>query len=279
MFCPNCGTQLPDGSAFCANCGNAIPQSNAAAIPTEPAAPAYTDPFASGYAAPTAPVYGNPYGTPAVAKDKKVWLSTVASPRAKQMGKLSLIFTAACAFVLILALCVSIFGPFYNIPVIKMALGDEYVDEVNNLKDLLAEADDELEWFEDRYADDLEDADVEKAFKVTKNFIKNPSLGNCRAWAKLMGDSSITSLFDTFITFLWIAFGIVILLAVLGGLLKKTGLVIAAIIVSIPVNLLFGGVLFLLLSIAAMGVLAYTLMQISGEYKAYQRNPGNVSVY
>lgn len=21
MFCPNCGTQVPDGSAFCQNCG------------------------------------------------------------------------------------------------------------------------------------------------------------------------------------------------------------------------------------------------------------------
>jgi serine/threonine protein kinase len=30
MFCPNCGTGLPDGAAFCANCGNAIADPQAA---------------------------------------------------------------------------------------------------------------------------------------------------------------------------------------------------------------------------------------------------------
>jgi len=30
MFCPNCGTGLPDGAAFCANCGNAITDPQAA---------------------------------------------------------------------------------------------------------------------------------------------------------------------------------------------------------------------------------------------------------
>ena len=286
MFCPNCGTHLPDGSAFCATCGSALSQPGAAPVNTEPAAPVYTaptppvyaDPNPPVYNNPTPPVYGNPYNTPVVAKDKKVWLSTLASPKAKKMSKLSLIFTAACALVLILALCTSIFGPVYNIPVIKMALGEDYVNQVNDLKDLLSEADDELEWFEDRYADELEDADVDKAFKVTKNFIKNPSLGNCRAWANVMGDNEIGGIFDVFITFLWIAFGLVILLAVLGGLLKKAGLVIAAIVVSVPVNLLFGGVVFLILCIAAMGILTYTLMQISGEYKAYKQNPGNVYI-
>ena len=31
MFCPNCGTKLPDGAAFCSNCGNKIQ-----AAPVEP---------------------------------------------------------------------------------------------------------------------------------------------------------------------------------------------------------------------------------------------------
>src|SRR5438067_1659428 len=38
MFCPNCGTGLPDGAAFCANCGNAItdPQSAVATAISDP---------------------------------------------------------------------------------------------------------------------------------------------------------------------------------------------------------------------------------------------------
>ena len=79
--------------------------------------------------------------------------------------------------------------------------------------------------------------------------------------------------------FLFIAFGFVALLAVLGGLLKKSGLVIAAMVFSIPVNLLFGGVIFLILTLAAMGILTWTLMQISKEYKAYKKAPGNTYAY
>ena len=36
MFCPNCGTQLPDGSAFCGNCGNRL-----SAAPNPAPAPGY----------------------------------------------------------------------------------------------------------------------------------------------------------------------------------------------------------------------------------------------
>lgn len=46
MFCPYCGTQLPDGSAFCGNCGkplsqqpagNAAPAAQSAGMPPAPA--------------------------------------------------------------------------------------------------------------------------------------------------------------------------------------------------------------------------------------------------
>ncbi|MBR0311016.1 MAG: zinc-ribbon domain-containing protein, partial [Oscillospiraceae bacterium] len=35
MFCPNCGTQLPDDSAFCENCG--VRLGGAAPQPQQPA--------------------------------------------------------------------------------------------------------------------------------------------------------------------------------------------------------------------------------------------------
>ena len=38
ITCPNCNTQLPDGSAFCQNCGASVAQQ------TPPAAPAYVAP-------------------------------------------------------------------------------------------------------------------------------------------------------------------------------------------------------------------------------------------
>ena len=53
MFCPNCGTGLPDGAAFCANCGNAItdPQAAVATAISDPNAgppPVNLTPDASG---------------------------------------------------------------------------------------------------------------------------------------------------------------------------------------------------------------------------------------
>ena len=36
MFCPNCGTQVPDGSAFCANCGAQLAQRAQTAAPPVP---------------------------------------------------------------------------------------------------------------------------------------------------------------------------------------------------------------------------------------------------
>ena len=42
MFCPHCGAQLPDGSAFCGNCGsplNAVPQANPNPMPEQPPVP------------------------------------------------------------------------------------------------------------------------------------------------------------------------------------------------------------------------------------------------
>ena len=42
IYCPNCGTSLPDDSAFCESCGTAIPQSTAYEVPAyEYEAPAY----------------------------------------------------------------------------------------------------------------------------------------------------------------------------------------------------------------------------------------------
>ena len=41
MFCPTCGSQVPDSATFCPNCGTSIPQAEAPAAPMAEAAPAY----------------------------------------------------------------------------------------------------------------------------------------------------------------------------------------------------------------------------------------------
>ena len=41
MFCPQCGNQLPDGSAFCSNCGSQLTQQT----PVEQPIPRYEQPI------------------------------------------------------------------------------------------------------------------------------------------------------------------------------------------------------------------------------------------
>lgn len=66
MFCPNCGTKLPDGAAFCSNCGNKIqaaPVEPVTEIPTQqPAEPVYEQPAPEQPAPeqPAEPVYERP---------------------------------------------------------------------------------------------------------------------------------------------------------------------------------------------------------------------------
>ena len=61
MFCPNCGTKLPDGAAFCSNCGTKIqaaPVEPVTEIPTQqPAEPVYEQPAPEQ---PAEPVYEEP---------------------------------------------------------------------------------------------------------------------------------------------------------------------------------------------------------------------------
>lgn len=44
ITCPNCNTQLPDGSVFCQNCGASLAQQGAAPVYAPPVQPVYTDP-------------------------------------------------------------------------------------------------------------------------------------------------------------------------------------------------------------------------------------------
>ena len=107
MFCPNCGTNLPDGAGFCAECGAQLN----AAQPTAPQAARHAGPKLS----------------------KSEYLKTQASPNAKKLVKTSWILLAVCVLILALGLNTCLNGPFYEIPVFKMALGDDYADAMGEL--------------------------------------------------------------------------------------------------------------------------------------------------
>lgn len=69
MFCPNCGTKLPDGAAFCSNCGSKIqaaPVEPVTEIPTQqPAEPVSGQPAPEQPAEPVPESYTYEYTEPA----------------------------------------------------------------------------------------------------------------------------------------------------------------------------------------------------------------------
>ena len=75
MFCPKCGKESPEGSAFCPSCGAALPTA------TEPAASPATE-----AAAPEAPIYEVPGGL-ADSAPAPVRVAPAAPPAAPEKPK------------------------------------------------------------------------------------------------------------------------------------------------------------------------------------------------
>jgi hypothetical protein len=179
---------------------------------------------------------------------------------------LSLILTAAAALVIIAAICIAYFGPFYNIPLFKMVLGDNIVEEFKDLQHDALEADEDLTDFLHTLDVDLKDAldddDLEDLYDACLDLVKNPSLGNMKKIFSLIGDKDTLGAYDLITSILWISFGIVAIFAILGGLLRKKGLIITGIVFSVPVFLLFSGVLFLIIFAAVLIAQIWVLSQI-----------------
>lgn len=89
MFCPKCGKESPEGSAFCPSCGAALPTA------TEPASAPATE-----AAAPGAPIYELP-GEPADSAPAPVRVAPAAPEKPKKRSKKPLV--AAVAVVLVAA--------------------------------------------------------------------------------------------------------------------------------------------------------------------------------
>lgn len=125
MFCPNCGTNVPDGSKFCAGCGHpmqssapstggvevryskpkAKPAEPVYAPPVPPAEPVYTPPVQAEpvYTPPAAPVQPPVYTPPAPS-------APVKPKKATKKSKLPLIIVALVAIVGIVVGAVALLG-------------------------------------------------------------------------------------------------------------------------------------------------------------------------
>lgn len=246
MFCPNCGTNLPDGAGFCAECGTQLNAAQSSASQT-----AYQ---------------------PGQALKKGEYLKTQASPKAKQLVKISWGLLVVCVLILALGLNACLNGPFYEIPVFKMALGDDYADAMGELDDIIDEAEDGIDALEDEFGDEFDEDELEEIVEMAEKMVDNMSINNVTKLAKLMKETEVVEVMNIFVSVLWVCFGLVMLVTVLGGLFKKTGLVITALILAVPVCIAFSGTLSVILALVAYIALAVVLSKINKEYRAYRKS-------
>lgn len=280
MFCPKCGKQEADGTAFCSACGAAMTAT--AQNPNSEAPKAGFRPSA---------------------KDRgltvKEFLAKEASPKAKKNALLSLAAFALAALFLIITLIVTCNMAFYDIPLINIALtaADVDVDEMDDAMDELADELDDLRDYVDDFEDELDlDSDelelVNDLFDEMENMVRNPSLSNFLSAVeetrdianeslpeeledRLVGSDmdefdEVADILNAVQTVLIISTFLVIALAALAAFLKKMGFAIAAIIVNALPCLILSGFVWFLLITASLVVLCVFLSKINAEYKALQ---------
>lgn len=280
MFCPNCGNNIPDNSAFCGYCGTSFAAQAAPAY--APAAPdtAYAQPY--GYAQP---------GTSAKMRgvSKKQFLATEAGPEAQKAGKMAMtMFAVILALILLATITVNTIS-VVNLPIIKMAVDErereELVDSMEQASELLEDAEDML--------DDIKDEFGGKAYRQTKKVInkweklsRKISLAHLIAVVdathdladgvsdKLGMDGEVEELEDiakilkTVRTITYI-FGVVIVLLALWAATKKlTGVCVLGILLSVPVYCLLASVLLGILILVAFIVLAVFTAKVNKAWKA-----------
>lgn len=271
MFCPYCGTNLPDNSQSCSACGASL-------TPAEP----------TTQVPPTMPT------TPAPIVSKNKYFSTMATPKIQTFSRVAWIV----AIVLIVALVGSYFAvlntSFEKIPVVSLALSaagadEDEIDEAKDaMKELVEEAEDTIEIYED----ELSSGDrklIEKALKVMEDCADSISLNNINRLSDVADDivdievdganvfeDEFDSIQEDLEEMLSAISGVilgamifVLIFSALGGLLRIRGLVITGLVFSVLYTLIFCGVLWLLLIVLIHSVLIYLLSQMNAEYKAY----------
>lgn len=276
MFCPNCGAQLPDGSAFCGSCGQTL-NSNA----QQPTAPA-------GYMPPQYPSYSN---APAMPKSRKEYLATEASESARSKSKLILLTTIISVILIVAGVVAALNMPFFEIPVMAMAMEEANVDaDISEIEDELDELEDKYKSSEDEFTDDEQEA-VEKFIDSLNELVDNFSIMNINKFIDVteefvdeLEDSigtdeieSITEGMDEVSDIMSVMMGVImgffvlpLLFAVLGGTLKNTALTVVGIVFTAIAQLIFCGLLWVVLSLAVGIVQAVLCSKVNSEYRDYR---------
>ena len=281
MFCPNCNAELPEGSAFCGCCGAKLTQPETQTY-TAPTAPAYP-----GYSAYTS------YARPMNNMTKKEFLASDAGLHARGQAKLAVLVCLIAAALIIASVVATLAMPIFDIPVMSVALDaadadpDELLDELENELDNMEE---EFEAMEDEFSKS-ECEDIERWMDSAYDVIDAFSFLNLRKFVSETsflvdeyGDEFNTSDLDevsddmdevnqamgALLVFVVGFFFLPVLFAVLGGTLKNTALTIVGMVFTAIAQIIFCGIIWVVLSLVVGVVQAVLCSKVNTAYRDYR---------
>ena len=285
MYCPNCNAELPDGSAFCGCCGQKL---------TQP------EPQPQQYAAPAAPAYPNYSAYTSYTSNnmtKKEFLASDAGLHARGKAKLAVLVCLIAVAVIIAGIFATLTMPIFDIPVLSMALEVASAEEDLDIDELTDDLEDSIDGMEEDYEaieDELsksERKDVEGWIDDANDVADSFSILNLRRFAdsttviieeygEEFYDSDlenttedmevINQVMDAIIVFLVGFFFLPILFAILGGTLKNTALTVVGIVFTAIAQVIFCGMLWVVLSLVVGVVQAVLCSKVNTAYRDYR---------
>lgn len=274
MFCPNCGNNIPDDSAFCGNCGANLSAPAAAPAPVAPVATV------------AAPIPGTSAKQRGLSK--KQFLATEAAPAVKAASKIALgVFAAILALILLATITLNTIS-VVDLPIIKMAVDEsereELVDSMDEASDAMEEMEDVLEEIEEEFGSKAA-RQAKKVINKWEKVVRKLSLANLitvvDATHNLADDVSdklgmdneieeleeVAKILKTVRTVIYI-FGVVIALLALWAATRKAVFpCVLGILLSAPVYCLLASVLLGILIVVAFIVLAVFCSKVNKAYK------------
>ena len=266
MFCPKCGTNLPEETTVCPSCGN---QMQAQEQP------------------PVMQLSAKARGL-----KKKEFLAKEASQSVKNAAKFSLISFAVAVVLVFVSVIVASNTAFYDLPLVTLVMDDSELEQMeDDLKvdsDLFDEARETLDEIEE-VIDRSDYKAIDKFIDLIEDVAEKPTLSNFTAAVKQAEevadidlDEEVEAKFDfdsldsmeealeilNTVKIIAYVFAIIVsLIALLAFFRKSIGLVIFDAILAAPFVLAFAGFIWYALILAAFIAMIVFFSQINKAYK------------
>ena len=265
MFCPNCGKQIPDNSAFCSECG----KSTAA-----PAAAPASEPTPAPAAAPAAPA------TPAAPAVGKIKYFTQVAPKNKRiLAGIAIGLGLLCILFVFLSTNTTVNGSIFELPVLSMLGFDEVAEYQDDLDKIVAEGKNaDISEIEELVSEvmDVNFVDLNDKKDEVLDLLSPLSLSSMVALGELVGGpaADFVSVLDGAISGIWGFAAFLMILTALGVLFQKTWIMVLSYILGALFIFFTGGLVYLVLASIAYITTAVLFSKMKFAYAVYLASNG-----